>query len=43
MGGGNVVLTASEEGRNFIGGDLDEACFKFALDKVKPDDTAPKL
>lgn len=34
MGGGNVVFTAMRERRRFIGGDTDEACFKFASEKI---------
>lgn len=35
MGGGNIMLTASRERRKFIGGDIDEACFKLASEKIK--------
>ena len=35
MGGGNIMLTASREMRKFIGGDIDEACFKLASEKIK--------
>lgn len=34
MGGGNIVLTASRENRHFIGGDIDESCFKLATSKI---------
>jgi DNA modification methylase len=35
MGGGNVILTSSKENRNFIGGDIDEHCFKLVSEKLK--------
>lgn len=35
MGGGNIMLTASRERRSFIGGDVDEGCFKLASEKIK--------
>ena len=34
MGGGNFILTAHKEGRQFIGGDIDESCFRLANEKV---------
>lgn len=35
MGGGNIMLTASKEKRQFVGGDLDEACYKLASSKIQ--------
>lgn len=34
MGGGNILVTAKKEGRNYIGGDIEKSCFDFVTDKL---------